>query len=75
MGPGVENDSTNLGPSLFVQYVVRHNGADAFTIDRPAWDGPSGMEPMVQVLARSLLVLAQQGLPPVFTWKSRLSPA
>lgn len=74
IGPGVDTASTTLGPSFFVESVVSHDGDGVFSVVRPAW-GPGGSEPLIDVLARSLLATANQSLPPIFTWDSELRAA
>lgn len=74
IGPGVDTDSTTLGPSFFVESVVGHDGADVFSVLRPA-SGPGAGEALIEVLTRSLLAISNQSLPPIFTWESQLRDA
>ncbi|WP_434970471.1 hypothetical protein [Microbacterium sp. bgisy207] len=72
LGPDADATSTDIGPSFFVQWVVRGEADGSFVIDRPAWEGPSGQEPMVDVLARSLVAVGSGVLPPIFTRDAEL---
>ncbi|PKI89850.1 hypothetical protein CW368_11820 [Actinomycetales bacterium SN12] len=74
LGPGVDTSSTTLSPSFFVRSVVRHDGADVFSVAGPA-TGPGASEPLADVLARSLYATANGSLPPIFTWDSQLNAA
>lgn len=74
IGPGVDTESTSLGPSFFVQSVVRHDDDGGFVVDRPAW-GEGASEPMLSVLVRSLRVIRSDSIPSIFTWESALNDA